>query len=57
MRKRNSDQALTPAESSSTCINKEAREEAKGKRENKQIVSCPAIRNAKFTRKTLIAKN
>lgn len=37
--------------------NKEAGERAKGKRGNKQILSGPAIRNAKFIRKTLIAKN
>lgn len=35
----------------------EAGEAAKGKRQNKQVVSGPAIRNAKFIRKTLIAKN
>lgn len=36
---------------------KEAGEGAKGKIQNKQVVSGPAIRNAKFIRKTLIAKN
>lgn len=37
--------------------NKEAGDGAKGRRENKDIVSGPAIRDAKFIRKALIAKN
>lgn len=49
--------AIAPTASCVGFLTQGDREGAKGKRENKQTVSGPALRNAKFIRKTLIAKN